>query len=76
MNVKRLLASVRRILPGPPIIKHSARPKNANGQLALLGELAQGTVIAQDHNVLSSLIPIAAPGIMQALAPQITSTFL
>ena len=75
MNAERLIASVRRILPGP-IIKHSARTKNAHGQLALWGELAQGTVIAQDHNVLSKLIPIAAPGMMQALAPQITSTFL
>ena len=76
VNAERLLASVRRILPVCWIlvqilmIKHSARPKNARGVLEVcMGELAQDNVIAQDHNVLSSLIPIAAPGCLKPLAP-------
>ncbi len=75
MNAERLLASVRRIRR-IPIMKYSARPKNAIGKLAGWGELAQETVIAQDHNVLSSLILIAAPGSLKPLVPHIISTLV
>jgi hypothetical protein len=61
---------VRRIIQ-IPIMQHSAMAKDAHGNL----EPYMGA-IAKDHDVVSLLIPIAAPRSLKPLAPLITSTLL